>query len=372
MKNNYDFWEEYLKKVKKEILKMCKEKEKIYIDLHIHSNYSSDGKQTIKQILESTKAKGFDIIAITDHDNLNVYDELYNYVKNELTDPIIIPGIEFTVDNKEYGNQCHMLQLFINPKDKTIQKNVLTNYEASFNRSKIQFRRLKENLTIKHIVKEKNINISYEKYKQFLLDNNLFPEYDTLCLYLIENFKKKNVTTFDILKLSEKYNELDCYEDRKLYKTKQYKRLREKYEENDLNKFNSRFLLSILAVREVDDDWWDKPSSGSLSVNSYGQLKIEEIDNKYNIFFAHPTEKSLGVVEELIKNNKKIIGLELNIRNKYLEINKFNKILDKYNLLKIIGSDSHDNSLQFYEDMSFYEISPKKLEKIIKEEYEKN
>lgn len=109
---------------------MCKGKEKIYIDLPIHSNYSSDGKQ----ILESTKAKGFDIIVITDHDNLNVYDELYNYVKNWLTDPIIIPGIEFTVDNKEYGNQCHMFQLFIHPKDKTIQKNVLTNYETSFNR----------------------------------------------------------------------------------------------------------------------------------------------------------------------------------------------------------------------------------------------
>ena len=37
----------------------------------------------------------------------------------------------------------------------------------------------------------------------------------------------------------------------------------------------------MLAVREVDDDWWPAPACGSLSVNSYGQLKPEEINEKY-------------------------------------------------------------------------------------------
>ena len=40
------------------------------------------------------------------------------------------------------------------------------------------------------------------------------------------------------------------------------------------NKYNARFLLSMLAVREVDDDWWPAPACGSLSVNSYGQLDV--------------------------------------------------------------------------------------------------
>ena len=112
--NNYEFWEEYLERLKIKIKELCLQKEKLHIDFHMHSNYSADGKQDLKQILKTTKQKGFDIIAITDHDSIDVYDELYNMVENKLTNPLIIPGVELTMDNKEYGNQCHLLQLFIN------------------------------------------------------------------------------------------------------------------------------------------------------------------------------------------------------------------------------------------------------------------
>ena len=121
----------------------------------------------------------------------------------------------------------------------------------------------------------------------------------------------------------------------------------------------------MLAVREVDDDWWDNPSSGSLSVNSYGQLKIEELNKKYYTFFAHPTESSLEVVDRIIKENKNIIGMELNRRCEYNQINKFDEILAKNGMLKIIGSDSHDNSLQFYDDMNFYRIKSNEILKIL-------
>lgn len=365
MKNDYTFWEKYLADIKREILKKLRSKKEVHIDFHMHSNYSADGKQSLNQIIESTKKVGFDIIAITDHDNIDVYDELYNLVKNGLTDPIIIPGIEFTMDSREYGNQCHMLQLFINPKDKKLQEDVSRSYKAMFNRSKIQFRRLKENIAIQTILKKNKIKISYNEYIEYLSNLNLVPEYDTLCFYLIDKFKEKKVTTFAILDLLEKTNELDCYPDRKQYKEKRYKKLREKYEQNEMNDYNSRFLLSMLAVREVDDDWWDEPSSGSLSVNSYGQPKPGELTNNYNIIFAHPTEKSLAVVRELIKKNKKIIGLELNIRNHYEDISNFYNLLSEMNLLKVIGSDSHDNTLQFYQDMNYYTISSSELEKVI-------
>ena len=122
----------------------------------------------------------------------------------------------------------------------------------------------------------------------------------------------------------------------------------------------------MLAVREVDDDWWDRPSSGSLSVNSYGQMKVDEITNKYKIFFAHPTEKSLKTVEKIIKNNKNIIGLEENIRNQYININNFYDIISKYNLLRIIGSDSHDDKCTYYNNMEYYLIDSEYLLNIIK------
>ena len=144
-----------------------------------------------------------------------------------------------------------------------------------------------------------------------------------------------------------------------------FEKLKQKYERNELNEKNTRFLLSMLAVREVDDDWWDNPSSGSLSVNSYGQLKIEELNKKYYTFFAHPTESSLEVVDRIIKENKNIIGMELNRRCEYNQINKFDEILAKNGMLKIIGSDSHDNSLQFYDDMNFYRIKSNEILKIL-------
>lgn len=368
MENNYEFWNIYLSKIKDEIINLCKKKKELLIDLHIHSNYSADGKQSLKDIIESTKNKGFDIIAITDHDNIDVYDELYNIVKIGLTKPLIIPGIEFTCDNREYGNQCHILKLFIDPKDEDLIRDVNKNYDAMFNRSKIQFKRLKENKAINELLKKYKFRISYQEYIKYLSDNEMIPEYDTLCSYLIDKFKKYNITTFNVLDLLEKYNEEDIYIDRLEFKKKRYKKLREKYKNEEINYYNNRFLLSMLAVREVDDDWWKSPSSGSLSVNSYGQLKIDELNKKFTTIFAHPTESKLNVVENIINNNKHIIGLEHNIRNDYENIESFNNIVNKNNMLVIKGSDSHDNSLKFYEDMNFYKVKSSEFMNIIREE----
>ncbi len=227
------------------------------------------------------------------------------------------------------------------------------------------FKRIEENEALQEIFKESNILVSYDEYVDFLNNNNMFPEYDTLCTYLMQKLLEKGVTTFDVFEKLQIYNELDKFEDRKTFKQKRFEKLKQKYERNELNEKNTRFLLSMLAVREVDDDWWDNPSSGSLSVNSYGQLKIEELNKKYYTFFAHPTESSLEVVDRIIKENKNIIGMELNRRCEYNQINKFDEILAKNGMLKIIGSDSHDNSLQFYDDMNFYRIKSNEILKIL-------
>lgn len=357
--NNYIFWEEYLLKIKSKIRQICKEKEELTIDLHIHSNYSADGKQSVKEILDSTK--NFDIISITDHDTVNAYDEIYELVKNGLTSPIIVPGVEFTADCKEYRNQCHILQLFINPKSEEIIKNVKTNYSSSFNRSKIQFLRLNKNLAIQKLIEDNNIGISYDEYINYLSVNNLIPEYDTICSYLMLKFKEKSIVTFKILELLEKYNNNDIYEDRKAYKTRRYLKLREKYAHIPENNYNVRFLLSMLAVREIDDDWWDEPQCGSLSVNSYGQLKIDEINSRYCTIWAHPTENSLSIVNKTIQHNKNIIGVELNIRNSYNNIEKFYELLKKNDLCVTLGSDSHDSSMIYYKNMDFYNIKAQKV-----------
>jgi len=364
--NNYEFWENYLKRIKKQIIKLTEEKETLKIDLHIHSIHSADGKQTIKAIIESTRKLGFDVISITDHDTLSAYDEIYEYVKNGDSNPIIVPGIEFTIDNCEYGNQCHMLQLFINPKDKVIMDDVKKNHQAMFNRSKIQFERLNDNLAAQEIFNNNDIKVSYDEYIEYLNTNNMVPEYDTIASYILEKLQEKGITVFDLLRLAEKYNELDCYQDRKQLKRESFKKTKEKYPEIVENFYSIRVLISTLAVRTVDDDWWGKPSSGSLSVNSYGQLRVEDINDKYDIYFAHPTESKLGIVDKIITSKKNIIGIELNIRNKYENISDFYSIIKKHNLLETIGSDSHDSTLSLYENLEFYNISSEKLKKMLK------
>lgn len=369
MHNDYTFWNSYLEKITEKMIELCDENKNVYVDLHIHSSHSADGSQNLEQILKNTRTKGFDIIAITDHDSIFIYNELYDIVKNGLTMPIIIPGVEFTIDNNKYGNQCHLLQLFINPKDDKIIEKVKYNYESTFNRSKIQFKRLKENEGFQEIIKQKNVKISYESYIKYINKYNLMPEYDTLGQYLMCVMKKHKINNFEVLDVLEKYNDLDYFEDRKRYKKIRYNKLRNKYEYCENNFYNTRFLISMLAIKEVDDDWWPKPSSGSLSVNSYGQLKIDELNFDYPVFWAHPTESKLNVVEEQLKLNNKIIGLEKNKRNKYKKISNFNSLIKKYNLCKIIGSDSHNNSGEFYEDMSYYKINAKEFKKMIIEVY---
>ena len=63
------------------------------IDLHIHTT-NSDGEFTTKEILEKAQEKGLEIIAITDHDNINAYDDLDKLNIKQLYDGKIIIGTE--------------------------------------------------------------------------------------------------------------------------------------------------------------------------------------------------------------------------------------------------------------------------------------
>lgn len=167
--NNYNFWNGYLNQVVLRIEKLLKVKEYIYTDFHIHSDYSVDGEQTLIEIINRSEKIGLDIIAITDHDSIKVYDELYEYLKtNNSTNLIIIPGVEFTVDNAEYGSQFHILQLMINPKDKDLTNDIDYNAKAGWSRAKLQFQRIRQNKALKYLLENYNIKCSLKDYKEYL------------------------------------------------------------------------------------------------------------------------------------------------------------------------------------------------------------
>lgn len=74
------------------------------VDLHIHTYYS-DGTMSPKEVVEDAKRKNLGIIAITDHDVLDSYEELK--VEAEKAGIIVIRGVE--IDSIFEGHLVHLL-----------------------------------------------------------------------------------------------------------------------------------------------------------------------------------------------------------------------------------------------------------------------
>lgn len=89
------------------------------IDLHIHSTVS-DGKYTPSQIVDIAIRKKIPAISICDHDTAKGILEAKKYAKDKNIK--VIPGIEITITPPKECRELHMVGLFIDPKDKEIQK----------------------------------------------------------------------------------------------------------------------------------------------------------------------------------------------------------------------------------------------------------
>lgn len=342
--NNYEFWEKYLYYLKQKINALMESKEQFKVDLHIHTTYSSDGKVSLKDTIKHYKKNKFDIISITDHDSIEAYDELYEIIiNNELNNIIVIPGVELTVNEKEYGAQCHILQYMFNPKEKNIIKTTKKSIDSYFNRTTKQFIRIKENLSLQYFINKYNINISEEEYYQYLKKESIsIPDYDNLVKYIYEKLIEKNITVLDVFDRVEKDNKLDKCIERREIKSKRFEVLRNKYKDDINAKSSTRLLLSILAVKNVDDDYYsDYLSSGGLSVNNYGQLTIDELYKENLTIFAHPTEKVVNIVDKLLKKHSFIKGIEDNMKNKYDDSTAFYKLANDNSLFITKGSDFH-------------------------------
>jgi predicted metal-dependent phosphoesterase TrpH len=62
-------------------------------DLHIHSNFSNDGKSTVEEIIDAAVKRGLGCIAITDHNSFDAYPAAKDNGK-----VIVIPGIEVSAE----------------------------------------------------------------------------------------------------------------------------------------------------------------------------------------------------------------------------------------------------------------------------------
>ncbi len=85
----------------------------IYIDLHMHSNYSSDGEFSVSSLLEQCHNKGLKVIALSDHNSVKGIDEALKYAHHYNIK--LIPAIE--IDCIYKGIALHLLGYNIDYKN---------------------------------------------------------------------------------------------------------------------------------------------------------------------------------------------------------------------------------------------------------------
>ncbi|MFA6088332.1 MAG: PHP domain-containing protein [Candidatus Woesearchaeota archaeon] len=106
-------------------------------DFHMHS-YLSDGVNSIEHLIDKARKNGLKKIAITDHDMTYSYELAKEILaKNEITDLIVIPGVEISTDD------YHILGLNIDPHNESLEEVLHINREFCIARSEIMCKNLK-------------------------------------------------------------------------------------------------------------------------------------------------------------------------------------------------------------------------------------
>jgi len=81
------------------------------IDLHLHSDRSCDGEQSPTQLIDLAKAKGLDVVSLTDHDTITGVKEMMS--AGASAGIKVIPGIELSGQINE--DPVHILGYDIDP-----------------------------------------------------------------------------------------------------------------------------------------------------------------------------------------------------------------------------------------------------------------
>lgn len=147
------------------------------IDLHIHTT-NSDGEFTTKEILEKAQEKGLEIIAITDHDNINAYDDLDKLNIKELYDGKIIIGTElaFVYEGKLFDMLGYGIDLEKMKNSEIIKRGFVHSTVEGETKILNKLKQVCDNLGI---IYSKDLEITTPNYmaNDVLIDNILeFPE----------------------------------------------------------------------------------------------------------------------------------------------------------------------------------------------------
>ena len=330
-------------------------------DLHIHSQYSPDGHSSLFEIINRAKRYNFDIISVTDHDTVKIYDDLQKVQSFDILNnyPIIVPGVEFTSKCKDYEGLCHILKYFINPNSIEIKTIIEQNLHSFYERAYKQFERINENDVLNYY-RNTGCYFDYNEYIWYVESKQSYPDYINLIKYIFIKLKNKGVLIKDV------YDKviLMCQND--LCNIRKIKWL------TSLNRYvgrknfeNPMTLLGIFAPLGVDDDDFKiYKSLGSLTVNEYNNASIEQISKLFGLtVWAHPIINSINRIDESLWKKINMVGLEKNYCNWRTDFYDLEKYTKAKGLLYTVGSDSHSCDDESYEDLDYYNWDKKQLEK---------
>lgn len=127
---------------------------KIYADLHSHTNHS-DGLLEIEEVLKLAKDRGVEVLAITDHDTSNHFDQIKDKAKK--VGIKTLKALEMSCYDYKVDKKVHIIALFMPEETPHIDK--LCN--DFLKRRDDNHRRLIKDLN------KKGYDISYEACKKF-------------------------------------------------------------------------------------------------------------------------------------------------------------------------------------------------------------
>ena len=127
------------------------------IDLHIHTNFS-DGIYSPEEVLELAKDREYDVISITDHDNIDGYLQGVDYA--EFLGIELIPGVE--ISTLHNGRDTHILAYNFDLKNSELTELLKKIYDSRFGRAKSIIEKLNK----------RGINIDLEEVQSYAGKNN--------------------------------------------------------------------------------------------------------------------------------------------------------------------------------------------------------
>jgi len=140
------------------------------IDLHVHTNFS-DGLYSPEEVVELAKDREYDIISITDHDNIDGFLQVKDYART--LEIGLIPGVE--ISTLERGRDVHILAYNFDIENKKLLDLLKKIYDSRYSRAE----------QIIEKMNERNIYIDIEKVKSFAGRNNYLGR-PHICRALIE------------------------------------------------------------------------------------------------------------------------------------------------------------------------------------------